>query len=256
MLKKEEIDAIKIRAIKNLKPESQTFSDIERLYESHLALCNENARLKQNLFDLEQAAPEEQQWQNVIATKLDRAVSSDGKDYLEINNSINNEIYTISIQRKFGKTPKQLLDQSEIRRLKASKKVLNLLREKRVLEAALAKLNIEVNAFKILTGPSDNTESEVLARTRLDIMIKIVNRCINTFNNTLYRRSLNKLHESTKSSFHEAWARAVEAEVKARGLLEDNQKLKHAFLKRKSSICRIYKKRQKKGAKRLRQQSF
>jgi hypothetical protein len=250
-MKKEDLVAIKIRADKHLKKDNICFSDIENLCETVLQLHKENSLLRQNLFELEQQVPEEQQWHNVIANKLERASFFSGeKDFFEISNSINNVIYTISVQKKFGKSPVQLLRQSEIRRLKASQKVVNLHKERRSLEETCSRLKAEVFVLEKIGTPS--LENEPLSREKLDISLKTIERVARSFNSQFYRRETLKLHISVREILHEALSRASQASYDLTRVKAENLKLRGAFLIKKHPICRIYKKRRKWGMKKRR----
>jgi hypothetical protein len=125
---------------------------VKELSKKYLALLAENKMLREYLFDAEQGLPEEQQWQNILAAKLELAISSQEKrrDYLEITSSINNEAYTITIQKKRGNTPEQLLKKSEIRRLKAVKKVTNLHKTVKELSNSIETQRKTVDSYRIL----------------------------------------------------------------------------------------------------------
>lgn len=251
-MKKEDVVAVKVRAEKYLKKYEQPYSDIMKLCDTVDSLRKENSLLRQNLFELEQKVPEEQQWQNVIANKLERALlTSDGKDFLEINNSINNSTFTISIQKKFGKTPVQLLRQSEIRRLKALKKIVGLLNELKKLRMVCFQNKTELTFLRDIGKPT--IEEELLSREKLSITIKTLSDIIKSYNATVYGRQLPKLHISMKQVLQETTNRAAHCEWKFEKLQTENRKLKKEFLKRKNLICRLYKKqRRKRGTRRRR----
>lgn len=250
-MKKEELDAIKIRADKNLKKSDICHNDIMNLCEEMLKLRKENSLLRQNLFELEQQVPEEQQWQNVIANKLERAhLASDGKDFIEINNSINNVTYTISVQKKFGKSPVQLLKQSEIRRLKASQKIVNLRKELSNLGEICGRLKVEVNTLEKVGNPA--LEDTPFSREQLNVTIATVERIVRNFNSQFYRKELTKLHVSIRDIIHDAMNRASQCGYDRSRLEDENKKLRSAFLAQRHPICRIYKKRRKWGMKKRR----
>lgn len=250
-MKKEELDAIKIRADKNLRKSDICHHDIMNLCAEMLKLRKENSLLRQNLFELEQQVPEEQQWHNVIANKLERAnLVSDGKDFFEINNSINNTTYTISVQKKFGKTPVQLLKQSEIRRLKASQKVVNLRKELNNISEICGRLKTEIDTLEKVGNPA--LEDTPFSREKLDITIATVQRIIRNFNSQFYRKELTKLHVSMREIIHETMSRASQNSYDLSKLKEENKKLRASFLSKRHPICRIYKKRRKWGMKKRR----
>ncbi len=150
-LTKESLDSIKMRVEDKLENYDILVSDYNNMRENILFYMKENLLLKEKLLNLELSLPEEQQWQNILAAKLDLAfLSSDKKAFLEINNSINNETFTIIIQRKFGKTPKQLLDVSEIRRKKVITKNIALIKNIKALESTITYLNSDVASFKAI----------------------------------------------------------------------------------------------------------
>lgn len=243
-MKKEELDAIKIRASKYLKEHDIPYSDIMKLCDAVLALREENSLLRQNLFELEQEVPDEQQWHNVIANKLERAIlAQGGKEFLEIHNSINNTTFTISIQKKYGNTPQQLLEKSEIRRLKAIQKIVNLTKEINILKNLCAKNSVEIKILSSIGKPS--IDQELVVRDKIDTTIKALKEVITSYNSTVYSRNLPKLHISMKNVLQEAMQRASICSSKLLKVEEENKLLKKAILKRKNPLCRIYKKRRK-----------
>lgn len=249
-MRKEDTDAIKVRADKYLGKHELYRSDINKLCDAVEALRIENSLLRQNLFELEQKVPEDQQWQNVIANKLERALlANDGKDYLEINNSINNSTFTISIQKKFGKTPVQLLKQSEIRRLKALNKIVGLLNELKKLRSVCFHNRIEMDLLRSIGRPS--VDEELLSREKIATTIRALADVIKSYNHTVYGRQVQKLHTSMKQTLQEAVTRASHCEWKFERLQEEHLKLKKDFIKRKALSCGLYKKqRRKRGTRR------
>lgn len=249
-MRKEDIEAIRIRADKNLAKYDVPYSDIMKLCDDAEALRKENSLLRQNLFELEQQVPEDQQWQNVLANKLERALfAHDGKDYLEINNSINNTTFTISIQKKFGKTPVQLLRQSEIRRLKALSKIVGLLNELKKLRTVCFQNRTEITLLRNIGNPT--VDEELLNRDKIAITIRALSDVVKSYNSTVYGRQVMKLHTSMKQVLQEAVTRASHCEWKFDKLQTEHRKFKKDSLKHKTLSCRIYKKqRRKRGSRR------
>ena len=245
---KETLDSIKIRVEKLFaysKPDV-VLQDYEDMRAGILFLLHENVFLKERLFDLSNALPEEQQLHNILATKLELAfLENDAKEFLEINNSINNQTYTIIIQKKFGKTPKQLLDISEIRRLKVIAKNISLQKHIKTLQDTCAAYSHEVSALKHITGPFKSDDDVQLSRKAVELAQDHAKGLVTNFNQSFIKYEGAKLHKSFVEAFQEAWRRAYDAESKRISLIKEIKQLKKEILKKKYPYCRIYKGRLK-----------
>lgn len=115
---KNQIEAIKIRANKNLESNSSNYSDIMELCDFCLFLDQTNFLLKSKLLDLELSIPDDKRLESLIATKMEILACSDGKEYLEATNSSTGTTWVLSIFKKFGKTPWQLYKEADIIRKK------------------------------------------------------------------------------------------------------------------------------------------
>jgi hypothetical protein len=245
-LSKESLDFIKARLEKVVQNNSFCLRDYEDMRAEILSLTKENSLLKEKLFDLEQSLPEEQQWQNIIASKLELSFFENGcKEFLEINNSINNQTYTIIIQRKFGKTPKQLFDLSEIRRLKVIKKNIALQKHIKSLEVSCANYSKELAALKYIMGIFKSDDDVEVTRKLVEAAIANTKALVLTFNNSFIKYEGAKLHSSFKEAFREGFRRASEAENFNDKLIKEIKILKREILKKKYPRCRIYKGRLK-----------
>ena len=184
----------------NTSVERNMVSDLDYMCDQVTQLEDENTMLRENCFNIEQRVPSEQQWQNILACKLQRAVLQNDdyflrkikKDSLEITNSINNDIFVITIQRKFGKTPEQLREEAVDRRLKAEIKVENLSKAAREMEKKLAEQHKQIQTLLALRMDSP----EVEAKTKEDIqrLIDTVNTLIKNYNNTVFPKEIGRAH--------------------------------------------------------------
>lgn len=242
------LDSIKIRVEKLFaysKPDV-VLQDYEDMRAGILFLLKENVFLKERLFDLSNALPEEQQLHNILASKLELAFfEHDAKEFLEINNSINNQTYTIIIQKKFGKTPKQLLDLSEIRRLKVINKNISLQKHVKTLQDTCTTYSHEVSALKHITGPFKSDDEVQISRKAVEHAQHHAKGLASGFNSSFVKYEATKLHKSFLDAFQEAWRRAYDAESKRAALTKEIKQLKKVILKKKYPRCRIYKGRLK-----------
>jgi hypothetical protein len=249
-LTKESLDSIKMRVEDKLFSYDVLVSDYNNMRDDILHYMKENLLLKEKLLDLEQAVPEEQRWQNILASKLDLAfLSADKKEFLEINNSINNETFTIIIQRKFGKTPKQLLDVSEFRRKKVIRKNIALIKTIKSLELTITNLNKQIASYTAIVPIGVNLTDEKLEISRkiVDAAIANAKGLAHSFNSAFMLNTFNKLHVSFKEAYQEACSRASDAEYKVGVLTNQNKKIKRLVLQKKYPRCRIYKGHLKRG---------
>lgn len=172
-------------------------------------LLEENAALKEQLFQIEQEQDPERQWETILAAKLARAVRENkNKDYLEVCNSTNNDIFIITIQRKFGQSPDQLRRSSEIRRLKATTKIVSLLKDNKMMQLKLHQLSEDLRILRsIKNGEWDSLQS----LKDIEKAIDIVNLFIKQHNQVLLKKHLATLTNSMRESHQEAWSRAADA---------------------------------------------
>ena len=169
----------------------------------------ENAALKEQLFNIEQEQDPEKQWETILAAKLERAIRENkNKDHLEFFNSINGEVYTITIQKKFGQSPEQLRRSSEIRRLKAAQKIVNLLKDNKQMQQKIIQLNEDL---RILKAIKNGDWDDIQCRKDIERAIDMVNYFISHHNQTVWRKRLGQLTNSMRESHHEAWARAADS---------------------------------------------
>lgn len=237
---------IKLRADKHLKISSTSHKDILAAVECALELLKENSLLKEKLFDIEQSLSDEHKINNIIDAKLSLALlSNNKKDFLEINKSINNNVWSIIIQKKFGKTPQQLLQSSDLRLKKAIKKIVNLHKELKVFEqknTKLAQTNIVLNKLK-----ADSPEELIKTGDEIQILIDLVKSKISSYNGLITKDSLKKLHRSFSDSLQEAWGRAAYAEFQTRKVQTELDSLKNKLAKKKSLSSLIYRRRKERG---------
>jgi hypothetical protein len=191
--------------------------EAEKLYE-------ENVLLKEQIFQIEQEQNPDKQWETILAAKLDRAIRENSdKDYLEINNSVNGKVYTITIQKKFGKTPEQLQQSSDLRRAKAAQKIVNLLRDNKIMQAKLYQLNEQ---FSVLKKIKYHEWDDIKTREDIQVAIDMVNLLIKQHNNFFYKREMAKLTNSMRESFHESWSRVSQYQWEASNLQKEIVALK------------------------------
>jgi len=241
------INLIKIRIEKFLDSNHTIYQDLLELCDDFVCLKQSYQDLKYKLLELEeQVVPDECRIENILASKLGHAIEIDNKNYLEINNSITGEVYTITIQKKFGNTPKQALQQSEIRRVKALNKVAHLLKENKRMQKKLSEQDLELRTFKSLKLHFNNPESELKTRQDIELAIKAINLHIGQFNTHIYRDGIAKLSNSMIESFHEAWSRAGDANLKVLELTKSNKELLLQITEKKLSINKFGKYRFKK----------
>jgi hypothetical protein len=221
----------KLNLIKLYLEKHPTNSTSERanLFEEIHALLEDNRILRETLFQMQQQVPPEQQWQQILAAQLQRAVQENGKqDALEITSSTPEAegVWVISIQRKHGKTPEQRYQDAEARRLKAVSKVTNLIGANRDLRQKLAKQTKELNACAFLKRTFLTEDEEVKTRQEIELMIDFVNKQVSQFNAAFYRHKVVTLTPSVQGMIGEAWSRAYIADMKSALLIRENQKLK------------------------------
>lgn len=237
---------IKLRAHKNLKLNSTSYKDVLAAVECALELLKENSLLKEKLFDIEHSLSEENKINNIIDTKLNLALlSNDKKEFLEINKSINNDVWTIIIQKKFGKTPQQLLQSSDVRLNKAIKKIVNLHKELKVFESKYTEVtqkNLVLEKLK-----TDSPEEMIQTGDEIQILIDLVKSKISKYNNLVTKDGIKKLHRSFNEALQEAWGRAAYAEYNARRIQTEFDSLKNKLAKKKSLTSLIYRRRKERG---------
>jgi len=174
-------------------------------------------------------------------------LSANKKDFLEINNSINNETFTIIIQRKFGKTPKQLLDISEIRRKKVIRRNIALIKNVKELEKTITYLNNEIASFKIIIAPNISEEKLKVTEKIIKHAIANVNYLAHSYNSHFINQTFLKLNTSFREAYQEALSRASNAEYSVKQLDSQIKKIKRLVLQKKYPRCRIYKGHLKRG---------
>jgi hypothetical protein len=232
---------------KNTESNSTMQEVMGELCDEAQKLWEENALLREKLFEIEQTVEPEKQWENVLAAKLSRAKEENSKeDYLEITNSINNDIWIITIQKKFGNTPKQALQQSEVRRVKALNKVAHLLKENKRMQKKLSEQELELRVFKSLKLHFHNAESELKTRQEIEQAIDALNLYIGQYNNHIYRVGVANLSNSMIESYHESWSRAADSHVKVQELMKSNKELLLQITAKKLSFNKFGKYRCKK----------
>lgn len=203
---RENIDWALEQLDKHVDPNSALFGAVCWVIDGARKLLEENAALKESLFNLEQAEPI--RWETILAEKLERAIRENNKkDYLEVVNSINNDIFVITIQRKFGQTPEQLQKQSDIRRLKAAKKIVNLLSANKEMAEKLAKQAKDIQLLTALRMP--NLEEELKTRDDVQRAIDQLNIIIKNYNKHTFARQMGKLTTSMQQAYRESWMRAA-----------------------------------------------
>jgi hypothetical protein len=220
MLTLRQIEAIVIYAEKHLN-NATVLNDIHSLHEHILIQNKEISFLKERLFHLEQMLPDEIQAETILATKIEDAILKNKKEFLEIQNSINNDIWIITIHKKFGKSVKQLLDESEIRRLKAENKFKSVLKEIEQYKHTIAWKTDQINALQLLQG----TDIEVNRKIIKDATNKLA-MYYHRFNMKFIQAGRDKLHESFFGALNEALHRASNAEYTAKYLRTELNRLK------------------------------
>jgi DNA repair exonuclease SbcCD ATPase subunit len=218
------------------------------LTKHYLALLSENKMLREHLFDAEQQLPEEHQWQNILAAKLQLAINSQEKsrDHLEIISSINNEPYIITIQKKFGNSPGQLLKKSEIRRLKAVKKITNLQKMMKELVKTIESQSRVVDAYKMIFFEQEKSleglaeQREILAKAYDLLKYQAGKYNIRV---TSYLPSLKEAPTSCFQSIQEAWQAAGRESNRAYRLQREVDNLKNYLGRLKRGYVLYNKKR-------------
>lgn len=246
---KETLNSIKMRVENKILKGNVLFSDYENMRDNILFLMKENSLLKEKLFELEQALPPDQQWENILSSKLELAfLENDSKEFLEINNSINNQTYTIIIQKKFGKTPAQLLDLSEIQRHKVIKKNIALQKHIDDLQKTCSYYKAEISVLlKLFNKPFLSEEDIESSQKVLEAAIFKTKELISKFNNNFIKYHGLKMHRSFQEAFNEGWRRANSAETEVSDLKVKVKQLKRVVLQKKYPYCRIYKGKLKRG---------
>lgn len=240
-LSEKDIKNIKIRLEKHEDLKSKNAITILDLCKHYLFLLSENKMLRERLFDAEFSLPEDKKWQSILDAKLQLAINSQKKsrDFLEIINSINNEPYIITIQKKFGNTPNQLLKKSEIRRLKAVNKIVNLGKIIKELKKTISNQTLTIHSFRLL----DNSTPEGLEISRAHIIkaYELLKDRANSFNIKVsgYHIKLKEAPESCKESIQEAWQTASREGLRAKRLESEVQKLKISLAQLKKK-CVLY----------------
>lgn len=252
----ERINLIRRRTEKfELKFDPVLVSDLYYLADQLESLMEENEILREQVFVIEQVVPEEQRLENILASKCKRIVLDNTrntipnikKEYLEITNSINNDIFVITIQKKFGKTPEQLREQSEIRRFKAVQKIVNVLKQNKKLRELSAELRKDVFSLSAIRMPDE--ASELKTQEEIQRAIDLLNKVIRSFNLIMFRRGLNKLQPSMRASFHEAWERAAHSDFKVSSLEKEVSSLKRKLIAAKHFTNSKFAKYRKKNTK-------
>lgn len=243
ILSKKELDAIKIRLEKNSEENGIVLSDYRKMRDTIEYLTKENDTLKSSLFNLSQDCPEDKKWENILASKIELSfIENNAKEFLEINNSINNQTYTIIIQKKFGKTPKQLLDILENRKNKTLIKYCRLKRHTAILEKTCRGYNRQINNLINLLSKNFKNDNEVLkSRENIELAIKNVQNLVYEFNSSFIEFEASKLHKSFSNAYHEQRRRASIAEHQVKMLKNEIKDIKRCVLQKKYPLCRIYK---------------
>jgi len=223
-LTQEHISSVRQFAKKNID-HTYTQEMVEQLCDDVSKVLEDNAFLRDSLFQVEQSVEPDQRWENILAAKLARAVQENNReDYLEITNSSNNETFIITIQKKFGRTPEQLRQQADLRRLKAAKKIVNLLRDNKHMQKKLIEQDADLRLFKRI---GDGIyKDETVTRQEIQKAIEYVRKLVGDFNTNFYRREMGKLTVSMKASFHEAWVRVANSSSEVKKLEKDIKELK------------------------------
>jgi flagellar hook-basal body complex protein FliE len=228
---------------KHTEVKASVLETIFELCDETEELWKENVLLRENIFTIEQAVAPEKQWENILAAKLARA--TDGNN-LEITNSINSDTWVITIQKKFGKTFLQSLQDSEARRLKAEKKTENLLRENKKIQIKLTKNEVELQVLKSLKNKLNSSPEEILkTRQEIEKAIELVNGYIGQYNTQFYRKEMGKLTNSMKESHYEAWQRAANETFKNNRLEKEKQNLLMALNDKRNRLSKFSKYRKK-----------
>jgi hypothetical protein len=242
-LTQRDLDVIKIRVEKHLSLEGSTIGDVINLCDNVSYLAQEVQSLKDRVFDLEQSAPEEKRWENILANKLNYSLAKNKKDYLEITNSINDQVFIITIQKKFGKTPDQLRRQSEIRRLKAATKIVSLLKANKEMATKLSQQFREIQTLTTLRMPTPEIEAKT--HEEIQYIIDKVNVLIKNYKKIVFPRQLAKLTGSMQESFREAWHRTSISYGKIASLEAQVKALKRALSDKRITSSRLgYRKRE------------
>lgn len=239
---KKALDLILLRANKHLDPKSKEYSDISAAVNCAYHFIKENSLLKEKLFDIEQSSSEENHILNIIDAKLSLALfSNNKKEFLEINKPTNNDVWSIIIQKKFGQTPQQLLKKSEIRRIKALQKIINLHKENEELREVMRRIRSENNLLQALKV---NSLEEILnTKEELQKLRNIVIDRINRFNNVIYRKEMPNVHDSWRDHIKEAWQRVSISDTK----LAKAEKELSLLKKKKHPLSLIYARKVKRG---------
>lgn len=207
-----EIRNLKVRFDKQDLDKQNTLSIIRDLYHTCLRLFEENNFLKDTVNSISHDLPAEKQWQNILSTQLELGLLSQEKsrDFLEITNSINNQVYTVTIQRKFGNTPNQLLKKSEIRRLKASEKIVNLKKEIRELKECINSHKLRIDRLLLTQErfPIASLEELNITKEKIIEAYKFLQSTANRYNvrAQAYQVRVRDVPRSVMDSLHEAWA--------------------------------------------------
>lgn len=248
VLSERDLRLIKLRAEKNLDQTKPPYQDIVAAVDCALQLIKENSLLREKIFDIEQSVSEEDRILNIIDAKLDAAMlSNDKKDFLEINKSINNDVWTIIIQKKFGQTPQQLLRQSEIRRSKAAKKIVNLHKENINLNNSINLLRADIKVLSAMK--MDSPEDLLKTKEELKRLRALIDEKVKRYNSHIYRHVSPNLHNSFMDSLREAWSRVSVIESRAVKAESELFHLKESARKKKSPLSLIYDRRKRKEGK-------
>jgi hypothetical protein len=198
---------------------------VKELCKQTSKLLKENIILRENLFNIEQQISPNQQWENILANKLQRAIKEQNQEHLEIINSIDNQVFIISIQKKYGKTPQQLLQQSEIRRTKVEEKNKNLLVEIEENRKRILQQSSQINILERTRNKIYDPDGELKTRQEIEYAIQFVEKQIKSFNDQYQRKEFPKLTQSMIAAMQEAFQRVSHANFEIRSLKSEIKKL-------------------------------
>lgn len=140
-----------------------------------------------------------------------KIIFDDQKDRQEQLVSINKDIWIITTQKKFGKTFEQLLEESEIRRLKAEKKIANLLIANKQLLNKTKYLQKDIEALTSIRFPDHDNLPQ--SAEQVQRCINNLEKILKSFNAFVFKRQYKEWHLSIRDSFNEAWRRAAELDT-------------------------------------------
>jgi hypothetical protein len=191
----------------------------------------------------------EKNWEAILAEEIKAFIDlvNPKQQFLELINPDHNEPYVITIAKKFGNTPANLLKQSEGRLHKAANKIVNLVNENRRLTDKMIEQRNDLMAFNSLNLPkslADVKECAKLELTTYDEINKAYSKLCKlatTYNKFNYYLADIKLNKPEKDLVKEFNNKCFYADQKNAALERQIKDLNAKLHKKKYFISKISK---------------